>query len=189
MKKKMNLYKKYQQNSSRHQAVGKVGTYGVVLFISVLIMAALGFRLMFENSLLTGEIDSLKMTLDNPSNQKKFEEANKISKENEALSTLKESLSEINQVFDKKSGISSQVLIELQMDSPSGVSIEDIDINGSHVTLKFQTKDRLKSSEFVSALKENVFFKSVQYHGYEYNDSNENYTGTVELVLRGNFNE
>lgn len=189
MKKKMNLYKKYQQNSSRHQAVGKVGTYGVILFISVLIMAALGFRLMFENSLLNGEIDSIKSTLNNPNNQKKFEEANLISKENEALSTLKESLSEINQVFDKKSGISSQVLIELQMDSPSGVSIEDININGSHVTLKFQTKDRLKSSEYVSNLKENVFFKSVKYHGYEYNDSNKNYTGTVELVLRGNFNE
>lgn len=187
MNKKMNLYQQYLAHEQRSKSVSAAGVAFVLFGAMALIMVAYGVSLMFQQSLLKGEIASLSSYINAPANVEQYEAANAIAIENSNLATFKDSLGDINDVLDTKQGHDSQVLTELLIATPAGLRIDDLTITESVVVIQYSSKREVASSEYIENLKNSGLVKEVNYDGYQYDAGSERYTGSATIILRGNY--
>ena len=185
MKKNMNLYKKYLEDSAKRRAMGATGTSIVILAILTLLMGAYYASLLIERSLINGEVNAHMSYITNPTNTEQFAEANAIAAENQELGILIEALEEVNQTFLDKNTLNSQILSEIKVAAPSGLIIDNLVINESHVVIEYHSKHQSDSAQFIENLKERSIFKSVNYGGYTKEDNI--YRGSTTAILRGSY--
>ncbi len=190
MKKSMNLYKMYQNDSVKQRSFGSVGTAVVLLVVLALIMVVFGLSKVFERSLIRGEINTLENYVNNPATIESFNKANAISLENANLKLLRDSIDEVNQVFDEKKSINSYILSEILVATPDDLRIDALVIVGAEVQISFSSKNAASGAEFIRNLKDTSILKDVSYEGYERvlaGEDNVRYNGTATAVLRGSY--
>lgn len=187
MKNTMNLYKKYKKGTVKEKQLSKTAAYLGISIALVLIVIAVGVRFSLEKRMLQNDIDDIQRYVSDEARVKKFEAANLISDESNQLTSFKIILDELDDVFKTKDTISSDILIEIYNAKPTDLTIRTMNINGGVIHISYESKRENASSTFVRGLKERNMVKEVTYSGYEYNESSESYTGTLSLVLRGNF--
>lgn len=185
MKKNMNLYKKYLEDSAKRRSMGATGTSIVILAVLALLMGAYYASLLIERSLINGEVNAHMSYITNPTNTEQFAEANAIAAENQELGILIEALEEVNQTFLDKNTLNSQILSEIKVAAPSGLIIDNLVINESHVVIEYHSKNQSDSAQFIENLKERPIFKSVNYGGYTKED--DVYRGSTTAILRGSY--
>ncbi len=183
----MDLYKKYKKSSTKQRSVSRGGLLTIVSISLIALMIATGIRFAIERMLIKSDITNIQAYVDNPANLKKYEESKLINDDTRQLNGFKENLDELNDIFTKKETIGSNVMREIYAAKPSNVIITNMTVNGPMVSLTYSSTKEDDSSSFIKGLKERSIIKEVNYNGYTLNESDNVYTGTATLLLRGNF--
>lgn len=158
MKKKINLYKAYQQQLISKRAVGAgLKMFSFILAIGVII-AAMGLRLTLDRDAITKDNATLSANIAAWNQNEKYEKVKQNQEAMKTLATLQSALDQTKSVLDKKEHFSEAFIQALYDVRPEGVTIRFLQFTKPTLSIQVSYNHQANLDMYVRKLKkiENV---------------------------------
>ncbi|KAF0223928.1 MAG: hypothetical protein FD179_1613 [Erysipelotrichaceae bacterium] len=179
----INLLDNYLLSEKKRKNQGSKSLNIVAVFlVTVLLLSAYSLSLFLQDKTLRESNAELTAYVNNPTTLAQIRD---ITVKQRQLADLKEILVELkslNAAFGAMPEINSEVVNKINSCLPPDTKILTIDFDGQWFTLKTQSVNYLRPSEFARNLRNTGFFEEVNYYGYD--DDAGKYIGNVLVAMK-----
>ena len=182
----MNLLLAYQAEQKRKaNKMSPMQVYTIVLVASVLIISAFAVKLWIDNSMIKSDIETVRAYNENPMIIERMVNIDRMQSQIKQLDEIKLEAITLKEVIDYKPRFDSTVLDILFYERPSTLKFTNIDYSANTLNLDYTATKVSDVSNYVIHLQRTYSFADVSYQGYTYNEDVKNYSGQINVVLKG----
>ena len=182
----MNLLLAYQAEQKRKaNKMTPMQVYSIVLIASVLIIGAFAIKLWIDNSMIKSDIESVRAYNENPKIIERMVNIDRMQSQIKQLEEIRLEAITLKEVIDYKPRFDSSVLDIVYYEKPSTLKFTNIDYSANTLNLDYTATKVSDVSNYVIHLQRTYSFADVSYQGYTYNEDVKNYSGQINVVLKG----
>ena len=179
----INLLDNYLLSEKKRKNQGSKSLNIVAVFlVTVILLSAYSLSLFLQNKTLKDSNNELEAYVTDPAILGQIRD---ITIKQRRLADLKEILVELkslNAAFGAMPEINSVVINKINSCLPPDTNILTIDFDGQWFTLKTQSVNYLRPSEFARNLRNTGFFEVINYYGYD--EDSGKYIGNVLVAMK-----
>lgn len=179
----LNLLENYQLSEKKRKNQGSRSLNFVAIFIvSILLLSAYSLKLFLENSSLNESNKELQAYVESPTIAQQIADIVVKQRQLTDLNAILVDIKSLNTAFGAMPQLNSVLLAKIYSCVPPGTYIISIDFDGQWFSLKTQSNNFIRPSEFARNLNNTNFFEEVNYYGYDV--SNGAYIGSVMVAVK-----
>ena len=170
----MNLYESYlDEQKAVASRTSPVRIYLAIIVFSVLILGAIGIKLLVDNTVVKNKIkDSVT-------------EVNDIQQKIIALSDIEGKVTSIREVLDEIPRYDSEILDILYYERPSDIKYTYLTYEENTVYVEYSSLKPSSASNYALSLQNTNLFADISYEGYGYDTVHGVYRGVIKCMLKG----
>jgi len=183
-KQDMNLldsYNRVAKSKANESSVTRI--YFMIVIGAILISSAFYIKLQFDQMTLNSKISDIESFVNSPQNKLRNEEALNLRKDINDLEIVQTKIQSAFNVINFMPTYNSSTIDLILAERPGTIRINAIDFLNGTISLDVSGTRVYSVSDYVLRLRRVGFFESVEYEGYELEDSL--YNATISLVLKG----
>jgi len=179
----INLLENYQLSEKKRKNQGsKSVNFAAIFLVSVLLLGAYSAKLYFDDLTLKETNKELQDYVSSPSIAKQISDIAAKQRQLTDLNEILVELKSLNAALAAMPELDSVIIAKINSCIPPDTRILSIDFDGQWFTLKTQSTNFLRPSEFARNLNNLNFFEEVNYYGYDADAGK--YIGTVLVAMK-----
>lgn len=182
-KETINLLDNYQLSEKKRKNQGSKSINFIAIFLAALVlMSAYSLKLFLDDSTLKDTNKELQSYVDSPTVAAQIADIAVKQRQLSDLNDILVELKSLNTAFAVMPKLNSTLIAKINSCIPPDTSILSIEFDGQWFTLKTQSTNLLRPSEFARNLNNTNYFEEVNYYGYDNNAGK--YIGTVMVAVK-----
>lgn len=182
-KETINLLDNYQLSEKKRKNQGSKSINFVAIFIAaLLLMGAYSAKLFIDDLTLKENNQELQSYVDSPTIAAQIADITIRQRQLTDLNEILTELKSLNTAFAVMPKLNSHIFNKINTCLPPDTVILSFEFDGQWLTLKTQSSNLLRPSEFARNLNNANYFEEVNYYGYEV--SSGKYIGTVMVAMK-----
>ncbi len=182
----MNLYESYlDEQKAVASRTSPVRIYLAIIVFSVLILGAIGIKLLVDNTVVKNKIKDIEAYVNDPKIKDSVTEVNDIQQKIIALNDIDGKVTSIREVLDEIPRYDSEILDILYYERPSDIKYTYLTYEENTVYVEYSSLKPSSASNYALSLQHTNLFADISYEGYGYDILHGVYRGVIKCMLKG----